>query len=87
MSDTFSVRLPTEQTRFLDRMAKETDRSRNKLISSAVGRMMDHYDYVARLVDEADAEIAAGKVVSNDDVSKSAQAIIDRAVQKKLAEK
>jgi predicted transcriptional regulator len=79
MSDTFSVRLPPEQTKFLDKMAKATDRSRNKIISSAVARMMENYEYVARLVEEADADIAAGRVVSNEVVMQQAQAVIDRA--------
>jgi predicted transcriptional regulator len=83
MSETFSVRLPKAQTRFLDKMAKATDRSRNKVISSAVARMMDNYAYIERLVDEADADIAAGRVVDNDVVMQQAQAIIDRAKKAK----
>jgi predicted transcriptional regulator len=79
MSDTFSVRLPPEQTAFLDKMAKETDRSRNKIISGAVARMMENYAYVTRLVEEADADIAAGRVVSNEEAMRRTQAVIDRA--------
>ncbi len=79
MSDAFSVRLPKEQVRFLDKMAKATDRSRNNMISSAVGRMMDNYNYVAKLVEEADADIAAGRVYDNEEVMRRAQDIIDRA--------
>ena len=86
MSDTFSVRLPAEQTLFLDKMAKETDRSRNKIISGAVARMMENYEYVARLVEEADADIAAGRVVSHEEVMRQSQEVIDRAI-KKHAEK
>jgi predicted transcriptional regulator len=78
MSETFSVRLPPEQTRFLDKMAKSTDRSRNKIISSAVARMMENYQYVERLVEEADADIAAGRVVSHEEAMRRAQAVIDR---------
>lgn len=78
MSETFSVRLPKEQSRFLDKMAKATDRSRNKIISSAIGRMMENYAYVTRLVEEADADIEAGRVVGNEEVMRRAQAVIDR---------
>lgn len=83
MSDTFSVRLPAEQTAFLDKMAKETDRSRNKIISGAIARMMDNYAYVEKLVEEADADIAAGRVVSNEEAMRRTQAVIDRAVTRK----
>jgi predicted transcriptional regulator len=80
MSDTFSIRLPEEQTQFLDKMAKATDRSRNKIISGAIARMMENYAYVERLVDEADADIAAGRVVSNEEAMQLTQSVIDRAV-------
>jgi predicted transcriptional regulator len=83
MSDTFSVRLPAEQTAFLDKMAKETDRSRNKIISGAIARMMDNYEYVTRLVEEADADIAAGRLVSNEEAMRRSQAVIDRAEARK----
>lgn len=77
MSDTFSVRLPAEQTQFLDKMAKETDRSRNKIISGAVARMMENYAYVTRLVEEADKDFAEGRVVSHEEVMRRTQAVID----------
>ncbi len=83
MSDTFSIRLPEEQTQFLDKMAKATDRSRNKIISGAIARMMENYAYIERLVDEADADIAAGRVVSNEEAMRRTQAVIDRAAQNK----
>jgi predicted transcriptional regulator len=78
MSDTFSVRLPPEQTRFLDKMAKATDRSRNKIISGAVAKMMENYEYVARLVEEGDRDFAEGRVFTHEEVMRSAQEIIDR---------
>lgn len=78
MSDTFSIRLPEEQTQFLDKMAKATDRSRNKIISGAIARMMENYAYVERLVEEADRDFEAGRVVSHEDVIKRTQAIVDR---------
>jgi predicted transcriptional regulator len=83
MSDTFSVRLPVEQTAFLDKVAKETDRSRNKIISGAIARMMENYEYVTRLIEEADADIAAGRVVSNEEAMRRTQAVIDRAEVRK----
>jgi predicted transcriptional regulator len=84
MSDTFTVRLPEDQTAFLDKMAKATDRSRNKIISGAIARMMENYAYVERLVEEADADIAAGRVVSNEEAMRRTQAVIDRAVLHKV---
>jgi predicted transcriptional regulator len=68
MSDTFSVRLPTEQTRFLDKLARETDRSRNKLISEAVGQMQQNYEFVMRRLAEGDKDFAEGRVLSHDEV-------------------
>jgi predicted transcriptional regulator len=78
MSDTFSIRLPAEQTKFLDKMAKATDRSRNKIISSAIARMKENYEYVERLVEQADRDFEAGRVVSHDEVIRRTQAVIDR---------
>lgn len=78
MSDTFSVRLPAEQTAFLDKVAKETDRSRNKIISGAVARMMDNYAYVEKLIEEADRDFDEGRVVSHEEVIRRTQAVIDR---------
>jgi predicted transcriptional regulator len=83
MSDTFSVRLPAEQTKFLDKMAKATDRSRNKIISGAVARMMENYEYVERLVEEADADMAAGRVVSHEEAMRRADAVIERTERKR----
>jgi predicted transcriptional regulator len=80
MGDTFSIRLSSEQTQFLDKMAKATDRSRNKIISGAVARMMENYEYVTRLVEEADADIAAGRIVSNEEAMRRTQAVIDRSI-------
>jgi predicted transcriptional regulator len=61
-------------------MAKATDRSRNKIISGAVARMMENYEYVTRLVEEADADIAAGRIVSNEEAMRRTQAVIDRSI-------
>lgn len=82
MCDTFSIQIPGEQTQFLDKIAKETDRSRHRIISGAVARMMENYEYVSRLIIEADADanIAAGRVVSNEEAMRRTQAVIDRAV-------
>jgi predicted transcriptional regulator len=80
MGDTFSIRLSSEQTQFLDKMAKATDRSRNKIISGAVARMMENYEYITRLVEEADADIAAGRIVSNEEAMRRTQAVIDRSI-------
>jgi predicted transcriptional regulator len=82
MSDTFSVRLPAEQTQFLDKMAKATDRSRNKIISGAVARMMENYEYVARLVEEGDRDFAEGRTVSHEEVVRRTQAVLDRVGKK-----
>lgn len=81
-TDTFSVRLPQKQARFLDKLAKATDRSRNNVISSAVARMMENHEYVARLVAEGDADFEAGRIVEHDDVIKRTQAVIDSAGKK-----
>lgn len=78
MANTISIRLPPEQTRFLDKIAKATDRSRNKIISGAVARMMENYEYVERLVEEADLDIAAGRLISHEEAMRRADAVIER---------
>lgn len=83
MADAFSIRLPDEQKVFLEKLAEATDRSRNSLISAAVGRMMDSYQFVLEKVEQGDADYAAGRVVSMDEVEKRTQSIIDHAMQKK----
>jgi predicted transcriptional regulator len=87
MSETFSVRLPREQTRFLDKMAKATDRSRNKIISSAVARMMENYRFVSQLVEEADRDFANGRTFSHEEVMRRSQDVIDRAVANKAGQR
>ncbi len=81
MADAFSIRLPDEQKVFLEKLAEATDRSRNSLISAAVGRMMDSYQFVLEKVEQGDADYAAGRVVSMDEVEKRTQSIIDHAMQ------
>lgn len=68
MSDTFSVRLPAEQARFLEKLSRETDRSRNKLISDAVGRMQQNYEFVMRRLAEGDKDFAEGRILSHEEV-------------------
>ncbi|NJM28897.1 MAG: hypothetical protein HC855_01035 [Rhizobiales bacterium] len=82
MSDTFSVRIPKAQRVFLDKMAKATDRTRNHIISSAVGKMMENYEHVLAMVEEGEADLRAGRVYDMAEVERSSQAIIDRAKQR-----
>jgi predicted transcriptional regulator len=84
MSDAFSIRLPDDQKVFLEKLADATNRSRNSLISAAVGRMMDSYNFVLEKVERGDADFAAGRIVSMSDVEKRTQSVIDRAMQKKV---
>lgn len=79
MSDTFSVRLPKAQRHFLDRMAKATDRTRNDIITSAIGKMMDNYHFVMARVEQGEADLAAGRVHGMAEAEKRAKAIIARA--------
>jgi predicted transcriptional regulator len=79
MSDTFSVRIPKSQRNFLDKMAKATDRTRNHIISSAVGKMMENYSFVMAKIEEGEADLKAGRVVSFADVELLSQAVIDKA--------
>ena len=84
LSDSFSIRLPEDQKAFLDQMAEATDRSRNSIISNAVGRMMDNYRFVLEKLEAGDADHDSGRIVSMDEVEKRTQAIIDRATRKKI---
>jgi predicted transcriptional regulator len=81
-TDTFSIRLPRGQARFLDKLAKATDRSRNNVISSAIARMMENHEYVARLVAQGDADFDAGRIVEHEDVIRRTEAVVDRAGKK-----
>lgn len=78
MSDTFSVRLPEEQTKFLDKLAQVTDRSRNKLISEAVGRMQENYDFVMRRLAEGDQDFAEGRILSHEEVIRRTEITLAR---------
>ena len=79
MSDTFSIRIPKSQRVFLDKMAKATDRTRNHIISSAVGQMIDNYTFVMAKIEEGEADLKAGRVVNTAEVERRSQAVIDRA--------
>lgn len=78
MSDTFSVRLPKAQRQFLDKMAKATDRTRNHIISSAVGQMIDNYTFVMAKIEAGEADLKAGRMVSMAEVERRSQAVIDK---------
>lgn len=79
MSDTFSVRLPKAQRQFLDKMAKATDRTRNHIISSAVGQMIDNYTFVMAKIEAGEADVKAGRVVSMAEVERRSHVVIDKA--------
>lgn len=83
MTDTFSIRLPQEQKAFLDNLSKSTDRSRNNIISGAVAKLMENHQFVLDKITSGDADYAAGRVVSMEDVEKRSQAAVDRAVAAK----
>ncbi len=79
MSDTFSVRIPKSQRVFLDKMAKATDRTRNHIISSAVGKMIENYSFVMAKIEAGEADLKAGRVIGMAEVERRTQAIIDKA--------
>jgi len=79
MSDTFSVRIPKSQRAFLDKMAKATDRTRNHIISSAVGKMIENYNFVMSKIEAGEADLNAGRVVSMAEVERRTQAVIDKS--------
>ncbi|MFN0193381.1 MAG: CopG family ribbon-helix-helix protein [Aestuariivirga sp.] len=79
MSGTFSVRIPKAQRDFLDKMAKATDRTRNHIISSALSRMMENYQFVVARVEKGEADRRAGRIVSMADVERRSQTVIDQA--------
>jgi predicted transcriptional regulator len=84
MSSTqFSVRLPDAQKEFLDTLANATDRSRNHLISAAVSKMMENYQFVLAKIEQGDADYEAGRIVSMDDAERRTQAVIDQAKHRK----
>jgi predicted transcriptional regulator len=78
MSDTFSVRLPEEQAKFLDKLAQETDRSRNKIISDAVGRMQQNYEFVMQRLAEGDEDFAQGRILSHEEVVRRTESTLKK---------
>ena len=83
MTDTFSIRLPQEQKTFLDDLSRSSDRSRNNIISGAVAKLMENHQFVLDKIAAGDADYAAGRVVSMEDVEKRSQAAIERALAAK----
>jgi predicted transcriptional regulator len=77
-STQFSIRLPDEQKEFLDNLADATDRTRNQIISSAVGKLMENYAYVLEKIEQGEADVAAGRVFDTGEVERRTQAIIDQ---------
>ncbi len=79
MSSTqFSVRLPDDQKDFLDTLADATDRTRNQLISSAVGKMKENYEFVLAKIEAGDEDFAKGRTVSMSEAERRTQLVIDR---------
>ena len=83
MTDTFSIRLPQEQKTFLDSLSKSSDRSRNNIISGAVAKLMENHQFVLDKIAAGDADYAAGRIVSMEDVEKRSHAAIERAMAAK----
>jgi predicted transcriptional regulator len=81
-NSTFSIRIPDEQKDFLDRLAEATDRTRNNIISTAVGKMMENYRFVLSKIEQGEADVAAARVFSMNDVDKSSLAIIKKFSKK-----
>ena len=87
MTDTFSIRLPQEQKTFLDDLSRSSDRSRNNIISGAVAKLMENHQFVLDKIAAGDADYAAGRVVSMEDVEKRSHAAIERAMATKSTAK
>jgi predicted transcriptional regulator len=84
MTTQFSVRLPLEQKEFLDSLAEATNSTRNHVISSAVAKMMDNYQFVLNKIEQGDADYEAGLIVTMDEAELRIQTIIDQAHKRKV---
>ena len=82
-STTMTIRVPLEVSDKLSRLAKGTDRSRSYLAAAALSAYVDRELEIIEGIQQGLADVAAGRVVSHEQVVAQAEAIIAEARQAK----
>ncbi len=84
-STTLTLRLTPELKAKLDRMADYTRRSKSFLAAEAIERYVDRELQIVEMIRAGQADIAAGRVVSHDEVMAEMDEIIEAAVARQGA--
>jgi predicted transcriptional regulator len=79
-SETVTIRLNAELKEKLNRLAKDTRRSKSFLASEAVTRYVESEAEIVAGIHDGLKDVEAGRVQSHEDVMAKSQAIIDHAV-------
>lgn len=82
-STTMTIRVPTEVSQKLSRLAEGTDRSRSYLAAAAVSAYVDRELAIIEGIQQGLADVAAGRVSSHEDVMAEAKQIISQAREAK----
>jgi len=85
-TDTLSIRLTPEMRSQLDFIAKSTKRSKSFLGGEAIARFIRAEAEIVRGIQQAQAEVAAGKVIPHEEAMQSARAAIKAAAKRPLSE-
>lgn len=84
-STTMTIRVPTEVSDKLSRLAEGTDRSRSYLAAAAVSAFVDRELAIIEGIQQGLADVAAGRVSSHDDVMIEAKHVIAQAREAKAS--
>ncbi len=83
VSTTMTVRLSTELKDKLERISKETRRSKSFLAADAIEAFVTRELHLIEMIEEGRADVAAGRTVPHDEVMADIDAIIDQAIATK----
>ncbi len=78
-STTMTIRVPTEVSQKLSRLAEGTDRSRSYLAAAAVSAYVDRELAIIEGIQQGLADVAAGRVSLHEDVMAEAKQVIAQA--------
>jgi predicted transcriptional regulator len=80
---TFSVRLPEETKALLEKLSKNTNRSKNYLAREAITNFVNSEAEIVEGIKQGMADIRTGKTVTHDEVKKKSRIIIAAAYKRK----
>lgn len=84
-SQTLSIRVPTEVSDKLARLAQTTRRSRSFLAADALAAYVDRELAIIEKIEQGLADVAAGRVIPHEQVMAEARAIVEEARRKRDA--